>query len=67
LSGKQVFTAHGTDDETVPLPFARAARNDLTRAGAEVAYHEYEGVGHKLNAQGMRDLSEWLAARLGPG
>jgi phospholipase/carboxylesterase len=64
LAGKQVFSAHGTDDETVPVPFARAARNDLVRAGAEVAYHEYEGVGHKLNAQGMRDLSEWLAARL---
>ena len=66
LAGKQVFSAHGTDDETVPVPYARAARIDLERAGAEVAYHEYEGVGHKLNAQGMRDLSEWLAARLGP-
>jgi phospholipase/carboxylesterase len=66
LAGKQVFSAHGTDDETVPVPYARAARNDLARAGAEVAYHEYEGVGHKLNAQGMRDLTEWLAARLTP-
>ena len=65
LAGKHVFVAHGDDDETVALPFARAARNDLARAGAEVDYHEYEGVGHKLNAQGMRDLSQWLAARLG--
>jgi phospholipase/carboxylesterase len=65
LAGKQVFIAHGDDDETVALPFARAARNDLARAGADVDYHEYEGVGHKLNAQGMRDLSQWLAARLG--
>jgi len=65
LAGKPVFVAHGTDDETVALPFARAARNDLARAGAEVDYHEYDGVGHKLNAQGMRDLSQWLAARLG--
>jgi phospholipase/carboxylesterase len=66
LAGKPVFCAHGSDDETVPLPYARAARIDLERAGAQVDYHEYEGVGHKLNAQGLRDLTEWLAARLGP-
>ncbi len=65
LAAKQVFVSHGDDDETVALPFARAARNDLARAGAEVDYHEYEGVGHKVNPQGMRDLSQWLAARLG--
>jgi len=67
LAGKQVFVSHGDDDETVAVPFARAARNDLVRAGAEVDYHEYEGVGHKVNAQGMRDLSQWLAARVSPG
>ena len=65
LAGRQVFIAHGDDDETVALPFARAARNDLARAGAEVDFHEYEGVGHKLNAQGMRDLSQWLVAQVG--
>jgi len=67
LAGKQVFSAHGTDDDTVPVPYARAARIDLERAGADVDYHEYEGVGHKLNAQGMRDLTDWLAARLAQG
>ena len=65
LAGKQVFVSHGDDDETVALPFARATRNDLARAGADVEFHEYAGVGHKVNAQGMRDLSQWLAARLG--
>ena len=67
LAGKQVFIAHGTVDETVPVAQARAARDDLARAGAAVAYHEYDGVGHKLNAQGVRDLTQWLAARLGAG
>jgi phospholipase/carboxylesterase len=64
LAGKQVFCAHGTEDETVPLPYARAAHLDLERAGATLDYHEYPGVGHKVNAQGMRDLSAWLAERL---
>ena len=67
LAGKQVFIAHGTADEKVPVGQARAARDDLVRAGATVAYHEYEDVGHKLNAQGVRDLTQWLAARLGAG
>jgi phospholipase/carboxylesterase len=65
LAGRQVFSAHGTEDETVAVPFARAACKELTRAGANVEAHEYEGVGHKLNAQGVRDLTHWLAERLG--
>lgn len=67
LAGKQVFIAHGTVDETVPVEQARAAAADLSRAGAIVAYHEYQAVGHKLNAQGVRDLTQWLAARLSAG
>jgi phospholipase/carboxylesterase len=67
LAGKHVFIAHGTADETVPVEQARAARDELARVGAAVAYHEYEAVGHKLNAQGVRDLTQWLAARLGAG
>ena len=66
LAGKQVFSAHGTEDETVAVPFARAACKELTRAGANVDAHEYEGVGHKLNAQGVRDLTQWLAEWVGP-
>ena len=55
--------AHGTADETLTVAQARVAREALAGAGAEVDYHEYEGVGHKLNAQGVRDLTGWLAAR----
>ncbi len=61
LAGKHVFASHGAADETVPVELARSARVDLSRAGADVDYHEYEAVGHKLNAQGMRDLARWLA------
>jgi len=65
LAGKRVFMAHGTEDETVPVLMARSARKALAGAGAEVEYHEYEDVGHKLNAQGVRDLTHWLAAQFG--
>lgn len=58
LTAKPVFIAHGKEDETIPVTQARAARDVLAQAGAEVSYHEYP-VGHKLNAKGMADLKGW--------
>jgi len=63
LTGKSVFIAHGTADTTVPTARALAARDDLMSAGANVEYHDYP-ITHKLNAQGMRDLKDWLARQL---
>lgn len=60
LLGKRAFIAHGLKDETVSVEEARRAREALARAGADVTYGEYP-IGHKLNAQGMRDLKQWLA------
>jgi phospholipase/carboxylesterase len=67
LAGKHVLIAHGTADETLPVQQGRTARDELVRAGAEVDYREYDGVGHKLSAQGVRDLTQWLAAQLSAG
>jgi phospholipase/carboxylesterase len=63
LAGRRVFIAHGQKDETVPVAAARHARAALTEAGAAVTYGEYP-LGHKLSAQGMRDLKTWLAETL---
>ena len=63
LAGKSVFIAHGTADTTVPAERALAARDALQSAGATVEYHDYP-MAHKLNAQGMRDLKDWLARQL---
>ncbi|MBP7692778.1 MAG: dienelactone hydrolase family protein [Anaerolineales bacterium] len=63
LAGKPVFMAHGTRDDVLPVTAARAARDALAGAGAAVTYHEYP-IGHKLSAQGMRDLTAWLRARV---
>jgi phospholipase/carboxylesterase len=60
LAGKRVFIAHGLKDETVPVAEARRARDVFAQAGAGVTYGEYD-IGHKLNAQGMRNLKQWLA------
>jgi predicted esterase len=50
---------HGTHDEAVPIERARAARSVLEARGAIVEYHEHR-VGHKVSAQGMKEIAQWL-------
>lgn len=55
LLGKQVFVAHGTQDNLVPIDRARASMSLLEQAGAHVTYCEAE-VGHKVSADCLRGL-----------
>jgi phospholipase/carboxylesterase len=57
-----VFMAAGREDERIPLNVSQQAAEVMRAAGAEVEYHEYD-TGHKLNAQGMRDLKAWWDGR----
>jgi phospholipase/carboxylesterase len=50
---------HGTHDEAVPIDRARAARSVLESRGASVEYHEHR-VGHKVSAQGMKEIAQWI-------
>jgi phospholipase/carboxylesterase len=59
LVGKKIFVAHGTLDELVPVERARASMDLLEQAGAEIVYCEDE-VGHKLSANCLRALEEYL-------
>lgn len=58
LEGLPVFMAAGREDERIPLSVSRQAAEVMRAAGADVEYHEYD-TGHKLNAQGMRELKAW--------
>lgn len=58
LEGLPVFMAVGTEDERIPYIRSLACAQTLNLAGAELDYHEYE-VGHRLNAEAMRDLKAW--------
>ncbi|MBI5564222.1 MAG: alpha/beta fold hydrolase [Chloroflexi bacterium] len=53
---------HSVDDQTVPLHRAHQARDFLQALGAPVEYHAYPG-GHKIAAQGLKDITRWLEAR----
>jgi phospholipase/carboxylesterase len=59
LAGKNIFVAHGTLDQMVPIDRARASIEVLERAGARVTYCEDE-VGHKLSANCLRALETYL-------
>lgn len=59
LSGKNVFVAHGTKDETIAIERAYASVELLKQAGAQVNFVQDE-VGHKLGANGMKALEEYL-------
>jgi phospholipase/carboxylesterase len=52
---------HSIDDQIVPLQRAHQARDFLQALGAPVEYHAYPG-GHKIAAQGLKDIMRWLEA-----
>lgn len=54
---------HSLDDQIVPLHRAHQARDFLTALGAPVEYHAYPG-GHKIAAQGVKDITRWLEKAL---
>ncbi|MFZ0547505.1 MAG: alpha/beta fold hydrolase [Candidatus Promineifilaceae bacterium] len=64
LDGLPVFMAVGLEDDTIPLALSRHCADALRTAGADLIYGEYE-TGHKLNAQGMRELKAWWGERDG--
>jgi phospholipase/carboxylesterase len=57
-----VFMAVGKEDPTIPYPVALACAETLRSGGAQLDYNEYN-TGHKLNAQGMKDLKTWFHRR----
>jgi phospholipase/carboxylesterase len=50
LEGKQIFVAHGAQDQIVRVEYARLTVEFLKSCGAEVTYCESE-TGHKLGAE----------------
>lgn len=55
----QAFIAHGLKDATIPVEFARRARELLEGGGLEVSYHEFDG-GHNVEMSYVRPLMRWL-------
>jgi predicted esterase len=54
---------HSIDDDIVPVTLAHEARSALEARKAFVEYHEYPG-GHKVAAQGMKNITRWITTTL---
>jgi len=63
LRGKPVLQTHGCGDPLIPIAAARASRELLDELEVELTYREYD-MGHQINSDCLRDLSDWLTARL---
>ena len=50
-------------DPLIPIAAARASRELLDELEVELTYREYD-MGHQINSDCLRDLSDWLTARL---
>lgn len=61
-----VFMATGKKDPLIPYEVALACAQTLRMAGADLEFHEYD-TGHKLNKQGIQDLTDWWADRAADG
>lgn len=53
-----IFMAVGRQDDKIPYERAQSCATTLRAAGAELTYREY-ATGHRMPAQGLRDLAAW--------
>jgi phospholipase/carboxylesterase len=59
LEQLKVFIAHGLQDETLPVFYARQAKEYLQQIGLKPSYHEFE-IGHQVNDQVLHEIYKWL-------
>lgn len=55
----KMFVSHGTQDQVIPVDWARKAPEALKNLGIEVEYKEYP-IGHGVSPQNFHDLKNWL-------
>lgn len=55
----KIFLAHGTQDGTLTVAFAREAKTYLKQIKTVLSYHEFE-MGHQINAEVLKELNKWL-------
>ncbi len=63
LRGLRVFAAHGLQDPLVPLALGRTIRDELTRLGVPLEWHEYP-MGHSVIPEELTDARNWLKKKL---
>jgi phospholipase/carboxylesterase len=60
LQRLKVFIAHGIQDNTLPVQYARDAKSYLENLGVQLSYYEYK-IAHQINGPILNDVNVWLA------
>lgn len=63
VKGKPVLQTHGTGDPLIPLAEAQATRGLLEELEVDLTWREY-AMGHQIDEDCLRDLIDWIGARL---
>lgn len=63
FSGLSVYSSHGTQDQVIPIAWARKTSPFLDSLGIANVYSEFP-VGHGVAPQNFRELKKWLEKRL---
>lgn len=61
LKGLKVYIAHGIQDGTLPVQYARTAKALMEKLGVQLKYREHN-MGHQITQAVIDDINEWLAA-----
>lgn len=59
LEKLKIFIAHGVQDSTLPVHYARGAKGYIKGLGISFSYHEYT-IGHQISNEVLQDLNSWL-------
>lgn len=60
LNRLRIFISHGTADERIPFNDGKAASDYLKSIGLKPEFHAYDGMGHQINKEVLKDLLAWL-------
>lgn len=63
FSGLSVYSSHGTQDQVIPVAWARKTSPLLDSLGIANVYSEFP-VGHGVAPQNFRELKKWLEERV---
>lgn len=59
FSTLSIFSSHGTDDQVIPVEWARNAKPVLKELNIDSTYKEYP-IGHGISPQNFHDFKHWL-------
>jgi phospholipase/carboxylesterase len=59
LQNLKVFISHGKQDGTLPVQYAREAKDYLQPLGVKITYQEFD-MGHQISNEVIREMVKWL-------